>query len=448
MNYIPKVSIIVPSLNSIAYIKECIDSILNQTLKDIEILCIDANSTDGTLELLKDYEKQDKRLKVIISDKKSYGYQMNLGIKEAKGEYLGIVESDDYIKENMYERLYEVAKAQDLEVVKSDYYVVKDGEKIYNNVVNLVCKDLYNSVTNWQKDFRIFLATDGINPIGIYRLDLLRTNQIKLNESLGASYQDNGLWFQIFSFAKSIYFLNEAFYMLRRDNPNSSIYSKEKVYAICEEYDYIRNFLRKYPFIEKSIAPICALHRYGNYIFTLNRIDDKYKLDFIKRFAKDFKEILENKEIDHRIFSLHKIEVINYIIENPKMFHYGLINLKSRFKNHLVYKIGDCYFKANTFTKRLKFPFSLLKICLWHNFEQKIYKGFISFRPDLKLPSLSLYNEFLDLIKIRDEATYQIGRTIFKSLKQWYKGKLFILPFVLYKNSTKNNKKENIGGGI
>ncbi|MBZ7965092.1 glycosyltransferase family 2 protein, partial [Campylobacter sp. 2457A] len=79
------------------------------------------------------------------------------------------------------------------------------------------------------------------NQIGIYRLDFLKSNQIKLNESLGASYQDNGLWFQIFSFAKRIYFINEAFYILRRDNPNSSVYSKDKVYAICEEYDFIRD---------------------------------------------------------------------------------------------------------------------------------------------------------------------------------------------------------------
>ncbi|MBZ7965080.1 glycosyltransferase family 2 protein, partial [Campylobacter sp. 2457A] len=127
----PKISIIVPSLNSLDYIKECIESILNQTLKDIEILCIDANSTDGTLEFLKECEKKDKRLRVIVSDKKSYGYQVNLGIQQATGEYLGIVESDDYIKENMYERLYEVAKEQDCEVVKSDFYILKDGNKEY-----------------------------------------------------------------------------------------------------------------------------------------------------------------------------------------------------------------------------------------------------------------------------------------------------------------------------
>ena len=80
----PKVSIVIPSLNSIRYIEECLQSVLNQTLQEIEILCVDANSTDGTLEYLKELESKDKRLKVIVSDKKSYGYQMNLRSEERR----------------------------------------------------------------------------------------------------------------------------------------------------------------------------------------------------------------------------------------------------------------------------------------------------------------------------------------------------------------------------
>ncbi|MGQ2777492.1 glycosyltransferase family 2 protein, partial [Campylobacter jejuni] len=111
---------------------------------------------------------------------------------------LGIVESDDYIKTNMYERLYEIAKKNDCEVVKGDFYIFAYGKTEYVNVLRNSCEDIYNYKVNWNKDIRIFLGSDGINQIGIYRLDLLRTNQIKLNETPGASYQDNGLWFQIF----------------------------------------------------------------------------------------------------------------------------------------------------------------------------------------------------------------------------------------------------------
>ena len=101
----PKVSVIMPSLNVVQYIQECMESVVRQTLSDIEIICVDAGSTDGTLEILQEFAKKDQRISIIVSDKKSYGYQMNLGLKAAKGEYIGIVETDDFIEPNMYEDL-------------------------------------------------------------------------------------------------------------------------------------------------------------------------------------------------------------------------------------------------------------------------------------------------------------------------------------------------------
>lgn len=73
-----------PSLNVASYIQECILSVINQSLSNIEILCIDAGSTDGTLEILREYQKSDSRVNVFVSDVKSYGAQVNLGIKIAK----------------------------------------------------------------------------------------------------------------------------------------------------------------------------------------------------------------------------------------------------------------------------------------------------------------------------------------------------------------------------
>ena len=97
----PKVSIIMPSLNVASYIEECMESVIHQSLQDIEILCVDAGSTDGTLEILNEYAKKDGRIRVIKSDRKSYGCQMNLGMKKASGKYIGIVETDDYLTGNV-----------------------------------------------------------------------------------------------------------------------------------------------------------------------------------------------------------------------------------------------------------------------------------------------------------------------------------------------------------
>ncbi len=85
------ISVIMPSLNVAKYMRECLESVLNQKLREIEILCVDAGSTDGTLEILEEFALKDSRIRIIKSEKKSYGYQLNIGISVAKGEYIGII---------------------------------------------------------------------------------------------------------------------------------------------------------------------------------------------------------------------------------------------------------------------------------------------------------------------------------------------------------------------
>ena len=100
-----KVSVIVPVYNVQEYLAECMESILTQTLQDIEIICVDDGSTDRCVEMLDDYARQDQRVKVIHKSNTGYGNTMNVGMRAAEGEYIGIVESDDRILPNFYERL-------------------------------------------------------------------------------------------------------------------------------------------------------------------------------------------------------------------------------------------------------------------------------------------------------------------------------------------------------
>ena len=229
------VSIVVPVCNVENYLKECMDSILNQSLQNIEIICVDDGSTDHSLSILRSYEKKDIRVKVITKANSGYGNTMNVGMEQAKGKYIGIVESDDYIDSIMFERLYDTAETYEADIVKSDHYIfsTKNGKnksqyqwgcplEYYNRVLNEeICPEIYTfTMMNWT---------------GIYRTDFVKSNQIKHNETPGASFQDNGFWYQVISLAKKIVFINEAFYYYRQDNPNSSINNKKKVYCICDE---------------------------------------------------------------------------------------------------------------------------------------------------------------------------------------------------------------------
>ena len=125
----PKVSIIVPTYNVENYLRECMDSIVGQTLKDIEIICINDGSTDKSLEILKNYAAKDPRIIIVDKKNEGYGVGMNIGLERASGEYIGIVEPDDFVPANMYEDLYNAAKKNDLDFVKADFYRFTGNEE-------------------------------------------------------------------------------------------------------------------------------------------------------------------------------------------------------------------------------------------------------------------------------------------------------------------------------
>ncbi|MFR2030199.1 MAG: glycosyltransferase family 2 protein [Collinsella sp.] len=124
----PKVSILVPICNVERYLRECLNSLVNQTLREIEIICINDGSTDSSLSIIREYERRDTRIVVIDKPNSGYGDSMNKGIELARGEYIGIVESDDFASLNMFETLYKEAVKNDLDVVRSNYYAHRTKE--------------------------------------------------------------------------------------------------------------------------------------------------------------------------------------------------------------------------------------------------------------------------------------------------------------------------------
>ena len=219
----PIISILVPSLNVEDYVGECIESIINQTLEDIEIICIDAGSSDNTLDIINDYVEKDSRIKIVNSSEKSYGYQMNLGLALASGEYIGIVETDDFIAEDMYESLYELTEDGTADIVKGTFYHFygdNSDEPLVIDWSKSELKDVKDSFTIYQQER--FL--DGHPSIwaGIYRRDFLTDNQIRFIEEKGGGWVDNGFFFETACAAKKIVYRPEPYYYYREDNPNSS----------------------------------------------------------------------------------------------------------------------------------------------------------------------------------------------------------------------------------
>ena len=109
----PSISLLVPICNVERYLRECLDSAQGQTLTDIEIICINDGSTDSSLEIINEYASRDDRFIVIDKPNSGYGDSMNKGLSIAKGEYVGILESDDFFEPDALELMYKAAKSVD-----------------------------------------------------------------------------------------------------------------------------------------------------------------------------------------------------------------------------------------------------------------------------------------------------------------------------------------------
>lgn len=315
------VSIVVPVCNVENYLEECLDSVLNQTLPEIEIICVNDGSTDNSLAILQRYEKKDSRVKVITKENSGYGNTMNVGMDAAVGKYIGIVESDDYVDKNMFQRLYDTAEMYKAQIVKSDHYTFSTKNGMEKSEYQWVCQEkYYNRVLNANICPEIFTFTM-MNWTGIYRTDFIRENNIRHNETPGASFQDNGFWYQVISLAKKVVFIHEAFYYYRQDNPNSSINNKKKVYCICDEYEFMTKFLEGHEEFGSEYYKRFLEKKYFNYMNSYNRISEEYKMEFLEKISKEFDNDIKNPKVNIGELDPWIFEQMSRIIDSPKLFY-------------------------------------------------------------------------------------------------------------------------------
>ena len=125
------ISVIVPVYNSEKFLSDCIESLRNQSLKEIEMIFINDGSTDSSLKILREYEKIDSRIKVIDQKNSGPSAARNKGLDIAKGEYISFIDSDDWIDKDMYKEMYYIAKKNNSDAVISDMKVVNENKEAY-----------------------------------------------------------------------------------------------------------------------------------------------------------------------------------------------------------------------------------------------------------------------------------------------------------------------------
>lgn len=311
-----KISIILPSLNVANYIYTCINSVILQKLHDIEIICVDAGSTDGTLEILREYEKKDNRIKVIVSDIKSYGYQMNLGIQAANGKYIGIVETDDFVDKNMFYCLYALAEKYDVDFVKSGYkqFVSNRTKKVINYENARVLPDEYinKKLDLYNNTKARFIDTVHIWS-GIYKKDFLVSKNIRFNETKGASFQDTSFSILVGLFADSCIYTNDAFYCYRMDNEGSSVKSDSKINCIIDEFAYLDKYIDKYT--SEAVEFEIKREKIKAYGWNYNRLSIESRELFRNQVLEEMKEFRNNKAFYYWLDSYNQC-ILNDLISD------------------------------------------------------------------------------------------------------------------------------------
>jgi glycosyltransferase involved in cell wall biosynthesis len=317
------ISVIVPIYNVEPYLKECLESIIRQTLPNIEIVCVNDGSTDRSLEIGNHYADLCNRLVILDGPNGGYGKAMNRGLDVARGEYIGIVEPDDHISPLMYEDLYKAAEENGTEFVKADFYRFTRSNSGDMNLQYFALsqqQSYYGRVLcpgDEQETFRFHNNTWN----GLYRRDFIEKYSIRHNETPGASFQDNGFWFQTFSHAEHALFINKPYYRCRRDNPNSSVMDGSKVYCIHDEYAFIKDFLLSYEGYWERYKKIYTYAKISNYFGTLNRIALEHKEEYVHNIRLEIQKDKENGFYDPSLY----IETINQrimlLLSDEKAFY-------------------------------------------------------------------------------------------------------------------------------
>ena len=300
-----------PSLNVGEYIEECILSVINQTLEEIEIICIDAGSTDDTLDILKKYAEKDSRITLLTSDKKSYGHQVNMGLEQAKGEYISIVETDDFIDETMLETLYGLSEDGKVDLIKSTFYHYNDYDK--NNIkadIDNFKADLPTFKKFTLKEESLFVEGHPSVWAGIYKRSFLEENGIKMIEAPAGGWVDNPFFFETAIAAESIVYTHKPYYYYRVSNPNSSSNQFNDFSMPMKRVLDMFDILDKYNFKDENVIErfYNRLFRYIEIIIENNdHSDENLDYETCQKIHEVMQKVDENVVMEKLKFNFQKI---------------------------------------------------------------------------------------------------------------------------------------------
>lgn len=331
-----KISSITYVKNGKEYIEQCVRSVMNQTMKEIEIFVVDGGSTDGTLDILEQLQREDERIQVLKKEG-SVGAQFNAALNNSTGEYIAVCEGDDYILPDKYEKQYKIASENKLDVLRAGYYQFFNyGEKEYQYKVDTApSKDYHNRLVEVQRGDSLFLS-QGVNGFwnGLYLRKFLVDNAITMNETPGAAYQDVSFSFLCQAYARRIWFMEEALHCYRIDNSNASVNSTRCIDMHIREYELLQKRIKasgKWNDFQQMFL-VWEIRSYKHFI---DQLPDENRAEETKKLYKVLKEQKIQGPFETIPMSQHSRKLIDALYTDEDAFTEILLN-NSEQNNRLI----------------------------------------------------------------------------------------------------------------
>lgn len=360
-----KISVIIPVFNVENYLSRCLDSVINQTLKDIEIICVDDGSTDNSFNILNDYKNADDRIQVYQQENGGHSAATNSGLKHVNGDYIFFVDSDDWIELDALEKLYNNAIENDSDLVLYDS-IEHLPENQFRERRYGILNELKNDVFDYKSEKRLILNSFYVQWSKLYKTSFFRQHNLKLPDF--RLYEDIGLNVAAITFAKRITYLPEILYHYNRLNDSSLQNTKiemNRSKIIFDVIFYIERFL-----IENDLFSYLELNflefkiKQPKIIF--ENLDDASREDFYQDLRNCFLSIDSNPKklsqlpFEFYSFFVHVITLKNY--EQYSNFSFYKQNVNELFfdyidKNDLDLKLNN--FKDNLLDKNSDIIISL-----------------------------------------------------------------------------------------
>ncbi|MDR3187470.1 MAG: glycosyltransferase [Holosporaceae bacterium] len=246
----PLISVVIPVYNTEKYLSKCLDSIVNQRVNDIEIICVNDGSSDGSLSILREYAERDPRIVILDQENQGQAIARNAGLRISKGKYVSFVDSDDWIEPSLYELSLYFLENERTELVIFDVNICEDSTTHSNRSMAKYFKMKFHGNVRIDGDVILKSAVSPWNKI--YLRDIISKYEISFSERL--LYEDNSFHWKYMLQARNAYFLEEKLYNYRiRKNSimhrtKSKLSRVEDHFLVCLD---IFNYMKKYDLLEK-----------------------------------------------------------------------------------------------------------------------------------------------------------------------------------------------------